>query len=69
LTLIPFSAPYSRKPSAYIRPSMWATKFHSHVKQKGQYFLVENCEVKVVNSQRYYQSHRVVVSQTIILKV
>jgi hypothetical protein len=28
------SAPYSRKPSAYIPPSVWATKFHTHVKQQ-----------------------------------
>jgi hypothetical protein len=29
--LISSSAPYSRKPSAYISPWIWATKFHSHI--------------------------------------
>jgi len=24
---------YSKKPSAYVPPSMWATKFHTHIKQ------------------------------------
>jgi len=28
------SAPYSQTPSAYVRPSMWATKFHTHTAQK-----------------------------------
>jgi hypothetical protein len=27
------SALYSRKPSAYIPPSMWVTNFHNHIKQ------------------------------------
>jgi hypothetical protein len=28
------SAPYSRKPSAYIPPLIWATKFYTHIKQQ-----------------------------------
>jgi hypothetical protein len=24
------SVPYSQTPSMYVRPSMWATKFHTH---------------------------------------
>jgi hypothetical protein len=28
-----FSATYSRTPSAYIPPSMWETKFHTHIKK------------------------------------
>jgi hypothetical protein len=28
-----FSAPYFRKASAYVSPSLWATKFHTHTKQ------------------------------------
>jgi hypothetical protein len=28
------SAPYSRKHSTYIPPSMWATNFHTHTKQR-----------------------------------
>ena len=31
------SAPYSRKPSAYIPSSMWATKFHTHTKNRQNY--------------------------------
>jgi hypothetical protein len=27
------SALYSRKPSAYIPPSMWVTNLHNHIKQ------------------------------------
>ena len=29
-------APYSQTPSAYVYPSMWATKFHTHTKQQAK---------------------------------
>jgi hypothetical protein len=28
--------PYSQTPSAYVSPSMWATKFHTHTKQRAK---------------------------------
>jgi hypothetical protein len=28
------SAPYSRTPSDFVRPSEWETKFHTHTKQQ-----------------------------------
>ena len=28
------SAPYSRKPSAYIPPSTWVAKFHTHIENR-----------------------------------
>ena len=31
------SAPYSQTPSAYIPPSVWAPKFHTHTKQHENY--------------------------------
>ena len=31
-TQISFSAPYSRTPSAYVPPSTWGTKLHTHTK-------------------------------------
>ena len=35
------SAPHSRKPSAYVHPSVWATKFHTHVKEPAKlYFCI-----------------------------
>jgi hypothetical protein len=30
------SAPYSQTPSVYGPPSMWATTFHNHAKQKAK---------------------------------
>jgi hypothetical protein len=30
------SAPYSETPSAYVPPSMWATKFHTLTKQQAK---------------------------------
>jgi hypothetical protein len=33
------SASCSWKPSAYIPPSMWATKFHTHIKQPARLWL------------------------------
>ena len=30
------SMSYSQIPSAYVPPSMWATKFHTHKKQKAK---------------------------------
>ena len=34
------STPYSQTPSAYVPPSMSATKFHTHTKQNAQYIYV-----------------------------
>jgi hypothetical protein len=31
------STPYSQIPSAYVPPSMWATKFHTHTKNRQNY--------------------------------
>ena len=31
------SAPYSRKPSAYFPPSMWATRFHTNINKRQNY--------------------------------
>jgi hypothetical protein len=28
--------PFLKKPSAYVPPSMWATKFHPHTKQQAK---------------------------------
>jgi len=33
----PSSVPYSGGPSAYVRPLIWQTKFHTHIKQKANY--------------------------------
>jgi hypothetical protein len=30
------STPYSQTPSAYVRPAMWKTVFHTHTKQKAK---------------------------------
>jgi hypothetical protein len=30
------SAPYLQTPSAYIPPSFWVTKFHTHTKQQAK---------------------------------
>jgi hypothetical protein len=30
------SAPYCQMPSAYVLPSMWATKFHTHTKEQAK---------------------------------
>jgi hypothetical protein len=30
------SAPYFQKPSAYISPYLWPTKFHTHTKQRAK---------------------------------
>ena len=35
------STPYSRTPPAYVPPSVWATKFHTHTKQQAKlYFCI-----------------------------
>ena len=34
------SAPFSRKPSAYVSSSMWATKFHTHIPYIHKYFVL-----------------------------
>jgi len=36
------SSPYSQTPSAYVRPSISATTFHTHTKKKGKIIILYN---------------------------
>ena len=46
-------ASYSQKSSAYVPPSMWATKFHTHTKQQAKLYLkIKYCKWKITHANR-----------------